>query len=48
MSKYEVTSGPNVGKYGPEITPYLGTFHAVKETVILGKRVRFIIQSPKH
>ena len=21
---------PNAGKYGPEITPYLGTFHAVK------------------
>ena len=20
---------PNAGKYGPEITPYLGTFHAV-------------------
>ena len=37
MSKYGVTSGPyfpvfglNIGKYGPEITPYLDTFHAVK------------------
>ena len=37
MSKYEVTSGPyfpvfspNTGKYGPEITPYLDTFHAVR------------------
>ena len=36
MSKYGVISGPyspvfglNTGKYGPEITPYLGTFHAV-------------------
>ena len=36
MSKYEVFSGPyfpvfglNTGKYGPEITPYLDTFHAV-------------------
>ena len=36
MSKYRVISGPyfpvfspNVGKYGPEITPYLDTFHAV-------------------
>ena len=37
LSKYGVTSGPyfpvfglNIGKYGPEITPYLDTFHAVK------------------
>ena len=36
MSKYGVISGPyfpvfglNIEKYGPEITPYLGTFHAV-------------------
>ena len=35
-SKYGVFSGPyfpvfnpNTGKYGPEITPYLDTFHAV-------------------
>ena len=35
--KYGVFSGPyfpvfssNTGKYGPEITPYLDTFHAVK------------------
>ena len=35
-SKYGVISGPyfpvfgqNTGKYGPEITPYLATFHAV-------------------
>ena len=34
MSKYGVISGPyfpvfgpNTGKYGPEITPYLDTFH---------------------
>ena len=27
-SKYGVISGPNTGKYGPEITPYLGNFHA--------------------
>ena len=38
MSKYGVISGsyfpvfsPNTGKYGPEITPYLHTFHAVLE-----------------
>ena len=37
MSKYGVFSGPyfpvfspNKGKYGPEITPYLDTIHAVK------------------
>ena len=24
-----VKCGPNAGKYGPEITPYLDTFHAV-------------------
>ena len=36
MSKYGVISGPyfpvfalNTGKYGPEITPYLDTFHTV-------------------
>ena len=36
MSKYGVISSPyfpvfglNTGKYGPEITPYLDTFHAV-------------------
>ena len=38
VSKYGVISGlyfpvfsPNTGKYGPEITPYLDTFHAVAE-----------------
>ena len=36
MSNYRVTSGPyfpvfspNTGKYGPEITRYLDTFHTV-------------------
>ena len=36
VQKYGVTSGPyfpvfelNTGKYGPEITSYLDTFHAV-------------------
>ena len=36
VSKYGVISGPyfpvfglNTGKYGPEMTPYLDTFHAV-------------------
>ena len=27
---------PNTGKYGPEITPYLDTFHAVKKLVTTG------------
>ena len=34
VSKYEVISGshfpsPNAGKYGPQITRYFDTFHAV-------------------
>ena len=29
VSKYGVFFGPNTGKYGPERTPYLDTFHAV-------------------
>ena len=29
MSEYGVISGPNTGKYRPEITSYLNTFHAV-------------------
>ena len=29
VSKYGVISGPNTGKYGPEITLYLDNFHAV-------------------
>ena len=28
-SKYGVSSGSNTGKYGPEKTPYLDTFHRV-------------------
>ena len=47
VSKYGVISGPyfpvyspNTGKYGPEITPYLDTFHAVIvcETLIHTKK----------
>ena len=37
MSKYGVFSGPNTGKYGPEKTPYLDTFHAVQ----IEKRIFF-------
>ena len=42
MSKYGVISGPyfpvfssNTGKYGPELTAYLDTFHAVQDIQIL-------------
>ena len=42
VSKYGVISGPhfpafvlNTGKYGPEITPYLDTFHAVIHSEVL-------------
>ena len=42
MSIYGVFSGPyfpvfglNTGKYGPQKTPYLGTFHAV---VVVGNK----------
>ena len=31
MSKYGVISGPNTGKYGPEIIPNLDTFHGVSQ-----------------
>ena len=34
VSKYGVFPGPNAGKYGPEKTPYLGTFHAVTSSRI--------------
>ena len=30
VSRYGVFSGPNTGKYRPENTPYLDTFHAVR------------------
>ena len=40
VSKYGVVSGPyfpvfglDTGKYGPEVTPYFDTFHAVKGAV---------------
>ena len=42
MPKYGVISGtyfpvfsPNTGKYGPEITPYLDTFHVVSNHQII-------------
>ena len=44
MSKYGGFSGPNfsvfglnTGKYGPENTPYLDTFHAVKQFIIFSE-----------
>ena len=29
-TEYLSVFSPNVGKYGPELTPYLDTFHAAK------------------
>ena len=41
LSRYGVFSGPcfpvfspNTGKFGPEKTPYLDTFHAVYVTIV--------------
>ena len=35
-----VFSGPNTGKYGPEKTTYLDTFHAVGEAETAVKRLK--------
>ena len=32
--------GPNMGKYGPEKTPYLDTFHEVQITTEANKRYK--------
>ena len=49
VSKYGVISGPhfplfgfNTGKYGPEITPYLDTFHAVFEDKVSPAGVGYV------
>ena len=31
---------PNTGKYGPEKTPYLDTFHSVEHLFIIGLSLR--------
>ena len=36
-TEYLSVFSPNVGKYGPEKTPYLGTFHVVYDNKILHK-----------
>ena len=36
VSKYGVFSSPNAGKYRPEKTPYLDTFHAVFMMALVG------------
>ena len=48
MPKYGVISGPyfpifglNTGKYGPEITPYLDTFHAVSGSKIAQHQISY-------
>ena len=43
VSKYVVISGPNTGKYGPEITPYLDTFHTVTDKKPDNLRLRLVI-----
>ena len=50
VSKYGVISGsyfpvfsPNTGKYGPEITPYLNTFHAVHAKMVENNRIFFSV-----
>ena len=35
MRPYFSVFSPNTGKYGPEITPYLDTFHAVNSSMII-------------
>ena len=35
VSKYGVISGPYFPVFGPEITPYLDTFHAVTDTTMI-------------
>ena len=48
VTKYEVISGPyfsvfslNIGKYGPEITPYLDIFHVVLILSLLTNSTHF-------
>ena len=42
-TKYLSVFSPNAGKYGPEITPYLDTFHVVNHTTTTTNYVRFIV-----
>ena len=42
-TEYLSLFSPNAGKYGPEITPYLGTFHAVRTSELL---VIFVQSNP--
>ena len=46
MYKYGVISGPNTGKYGPEITPYLDTFHAVVVILIAILQIKEVYLEP--
>ena len=34
---------PNTGKYGPEISPYLETFHAVISVIVLQNMIRIYV-----
>ena len=51
MAKYGVFSGPyfpvfspNTGKYGPEKTPYLDTFHAVTIIISMNENIQIDCQ----
>ena len=55
MSQHEVISGPyfpvfglNIGKYGPEIIPYLDTFHAVfwKDQLKWRQNINLLTEEP--
>ena len=39
VSKYGGFSGPNAGKYGPEKSPHLDTFHAVPVPRVIATRL---------
>ena len=41
-TKYLSVFSPNAGKYGPEIIPYLDTFHAVNLYLINNVTIKFI------
>ena len=41
VALYLSVFSPNAGKYGPEKTPYLDTFHAVKRTQNPVKHLRW-------
>ena len=45
MSKYGVFSGLNTGKYGPEKTPYLDTFHTVSWKQLMTDNTNIVVMT---